>query len=113
MYKGYQTIAGRNQDPVRDIIWDVARKMFILTFVLNINGWLDLSISALKGLYEWAGGGTEFYKQLDELVNSFLIATKKVWTLFNGLDAIKGCLIFFIYASWFYRHYAFLCFCDN
>lgn len=95
MYKGYQTIAGRNKDPVRDIIWDVARKMFILTFILNINGWLDLSISALKGFYEWAGGGAEFYKQLDGLVDSFLDSTNAIWEKYDGFDVILACLIVF------------------
>lgn len=96
MYKGYQTIAGRAKDPIREIVWDVAKKMLILTFVLNVNGWLDLSISALEGFYEWAGGGTKFYAQLDELVDSFFKANDKVWhTDYVGVDAIVASFITF------------------
>lgn len=96
MYKGYQTIAGRAKDPIREIIWDVAKKMFILTFVLNVNGWLDLSISALEGFYEWAGGGATFYAQLDELVNSFLGCVEEIWKNFTGLTGtFKAVFIIF------------------
>lgn len=95
MYKGYQTIAGRAKDPIREIVWDVAKKMLILTFVLNVNGWLDLSISALKGFYEWAGGGTKFYTQLDELVNSFLDCVEKIWKNFTGFETLKAVFIIF------------------
>lgn len=102
MYKGYQTIAGRNQDPIRDIIWDIARKMFILTFILNVNGWLNLSIDALKGLYEWAGGGMEFYTQLDTLTDEFIKAVSKYWNSVSGLSfKIVFCVfvIFFLFLS--------------
>lgn len=95
MYKGYQTLAGKTQDPIRDLVWDIARKLMILTFVLNVNGWLTSSISALKGIYEWAGGGTGFYVRLDSVTSSFVEALIGVWDRFNGFDAIIGCFICF------------------
>lgn len=98
MYKGYQTIAGRAKDPIREIVWDVAKKMLILTFVLNVNGWLDLSISALKGFYEWAGGGVAFYEKLDKLVDAFFKTTNDIWKIdFDGVgtDGIVACFVIF------------------
>lgn len=93
MYQGYLTMAGKQQDPIRELVWDIARKMFILCFVLNINGWLDSSINALSAIYEWAGGGSVFYEKLDNLTNAFFEAIEKVWGKHNGLDAIIGCFI--------------------
>ena len=87
MFKGFQTIAGRNQDPIRDIIWDIGKKLFILTFILNVNGWLNLATSALDGFYEWAGGGAQFYKQLDGLTESFLKTITDIW---KGSSVLKG-----------------------
>lgn len=72
MYKGYQTLAGKAQDPIRDLVWDIARKLMILTFVMNVSGWLTASTSALSAIYEWAGGGKSFYAQLDKVTGSFI-----------------------------------------
>lgn len=88
MFKGFQTIAGRNQDPIRDIIWDIGKKLLILTFILNVNGWLNLATSALDGFYQWAGGGAQFYMQLDELTYSFAKSLKIVWDKASGFDVI-------------------------
>ena len=96
MYKGYETLAGRSQDPVRELIWDIARKLFILTFVLNINGWLSAAISALDGIYTWAGGGAQFYSRLDGVAGSFLDTLKKVWENLGIFEAIFVCLFMII-----------------
>lgn len=95
MYKGYQTLAGKAQDPIRDLVWDIARKLMILTFVMNVSGWLTASISALKGIYEWAGGGSGFYTRLDSITSTFMDVLVGVWNNHNGLDAIIGCFIVF------------------
>lgn len=87
MYKGYLVLAGRNQDPIRDLVWDIARKMFILTFVLNVNGWLDQSIQAINGFYEWAGGGTSLYTQMDKVAN---VVCSGVTALWNKNDIVFG-----------------------
>lgn len=95
MYQGYLTMAGKQQDPIRELVWDIARKMFILCFVLNVNGWLDSSIEALGAIYEWAGGGSVFYEKLDNLTNAFFKSINTIWGKHNGLDAIIGCFICF------------------
>lgn len=79
MYKGYQTLAGKAQDPIRDLVWDIARKLMILTFVMNVSGWLTASTSALSAIYEWAGGGKSFYAQLDKVTGSFIDTLIQVW----------------------------------
>ena len=43
MYKGFQTLAGRTQSPIRELVWDISKKLLIMMFVLNINGWFTQS----------------------------------------------------------------------
>lgn len=93
MYKGYETLAGRSQDPVRELIWDIARKLFILTFVLNINGWLSAAISALDAIYAWAGGGTQFYSRLDGVTGSFLDTLNKIWQSYGFSEIIEAAFV--------------------
>ncbi|PJP95536.1 conjugal transfer protein TrbL, partial [Campylobacter jejuni subsp. jejuni] len=67
MYKGYEVLMGRSQSPIRELTGDIVGKLVAITFALNLGGWLDLTISTMDGLYEWAGGGTQMYKTLDEM----------------------------------------------
>ncbi|MBN3183640.1 type IV secretion system protein [Pectobacterium brasiliense] len=64
-YRGYQTLAGKLQTPVEDVIWDVGRMLLIMTFVLNLDGWLDLAISAIKGLTDGVSGDDNVWVLLD------------------------------------------------
>ncbi|KHS91012.1 conjugal transfer protein TrbL [Pectobacterium brasiliense] len=64
-YRGYQTLAGKLQTPVEDVIWDVGRMLLIMTFVLNLDGWLDLAISAINGLTDGVSGDENVWVLLD------------------------------------------------
>ncbi|OBV30142.1 hypothetical protein BKN38_05245 [Helicobacter sp. CLO-3] len=79
MYKGYMVLAGKSQDPIRELVWDLGRKAFILSFAMGAGAWLNYSIEAVKGIYEWAGGGIGFYEKLDGLVDSVLSYMEVLW----------------------------------
>lgn len=79
MYKGYLVLAGKSQDPIRELVWDLGRKAFILSFVMGSGMWLYYSIDAIKAIYEWAGGGIDFYAKLDDLVNAVLDYIQILW----------------------------------
>ncbi|MEQ9866124.1 type IV secretion system protein [Pectobacterium aroidearum] len=64
-YRGYQTLAGKLHTPVEDVIWDVGRMLLIMTFVLNLDGWLDLAISAIHGLTDGVSGDDNVWVLLD------------------------------------------------
>ncbi|HEN3641784.1 TPA: type IV secretion system protein [Yersinia enterocolitica] len=64
-YRGYQTLAGKLQTPVEDLMWDVGRMLLIMTFVLNLDGWLDLAISAINGLTDGVSGDDNVWGLLD------------------------------------------------
>ncbi|HFD6683618.1 TPA: type IV secretion system protein [Providencia alcalifaciens] len=69
VFKGYQTLAGKLTEPVPEVIWDAARLFLILTFVLNLEGWLDISIAAINGLKEGVSGHDNVWALLDSLWN--------------------------------------------
>ncbi|MFS8293745.1 type IV secretion system protein [Enterobacter hormaechei] len=64
-YRGYQTLAGKLQTPVENVVWDVGRMLLIMTFVLNLDGWLDLAISAINGLTDGVSGDDNVWFLLD------------------------------------------------
>ncbi|TKX33268.1 type IV secretion system protein, partial [Campylobacter taeniopygiae] len=60
-------------------------KLCAITFALNLGGWLDLTISAMDGLYEWAGGGISLYKNLDEFGVYIAEINSVIWHKLSGL----------------------------
>lgn len=84
MYKGFEVLAGRSQSPIRELTWDIAGKLLAITFALNLGGWLDLAISAMDGIYEWAGGGTQMYANLDTMLINTIELADSIWTKTSG-----------------------------
>lgn len=64
-YRGYQTLGGKLQTPVEDVVWDVGRMLLITTFVLNRDGWLDAIITAIEGLKDGISGDDNVWALLD------------------------------------------------
>ncbi|WOA52118.1 type IV secretion system protein [Dickeya solani] len=65
LYRGYQTLGGKLQTPVEDVVWDVGRMLLITTFVLNLDGWLDISIAAIEGIKDGISGNDNIWALLD------------------------------------------------
>ncbi|MEL1119468.1 type IV secretion system protein [Campylobacter jejuni] len=85
MYKGYEVLMGTSQSPIRELTWDIAGKLLAITFALNIGGWLTLVINATDGIYEWAGGGTQMYKTLDEMYANTAQLANIIWAKSSGV----------------------------
>ncbi len=64
-YRGYQTLGGKLQTPVEDVVWDVGRMLLITTFVLNRDGWLNAIIVAIEGLKDGISGDDNVWALLD------------------------------------------------
>lgn len=77
MYKGFQTLAGRTQSPIKELVWDIAKKLLIMMFVLNINGYFTISKELCDAFYTWASGGQNFYGQLDIITEKYVEAANK------------------------------------
>jgi type IV secretion system protein VirB6 len=65
VYRGYQTLGGKLQTPVEDVVWDVGRMLLITTFVLNRDSWLDAVIAAIEGLKDGVSGDDNVWVLLD------------------------------------------------
>ena len=74
MYKGFQTLAGRTQSPIKELVWDISKKLLIMMFVLNINGWFTQSKELCDAFYNWASGGENFYGKLDTITDKYISA---------------------------------------
>ncbi|EMM6516296.1 type IV secretion system protein [Enterobacter ludwigii] len=67
IWRGYQTLAGKLSSPMEDVMWDLMRMAIILSFVANINGYLDGIIDAINGLKEGFSGSDNIWQLLDTL----------------------------------------------
>ncbi|MCR6580362.1 type IV secretion system protein [Campylobacter insulaenigrae] len=85
MYKGYEVLVGKSQSPIRELTWDIAGKLLAITFALNLGGWLTLVINGMDGIYEWAGGGTQMYQNLDEMFMNTSQLTDVIWVKTSGI----------------------------
>ncbi|HAK8439706.1 TPA: type IV secretion system protein [Salmonella enterica] len=67
IWRGYQTLGGKLQQPLEEVVWDTGRMLLIMMFVLNRGGWLDITISALNGLKDGFSGSDNVWQVLDTL----------------------------------------------
>jgi type IV secretion system protein VirB6 len=85
IFKGYQTLAGKLQKPIPDVVWDATRLFLILMFVINLGGWLDIAISAINGLKDGVSGNDNVWALLDSL----WIKAQELGTTLYGKDDSK------------------------
>lgn len=81
MWKGYQALAGKLVTPMEDMVWDIMRMVIILSFVANINGYLDSLISAINGIKEGFTGNGNTWQLLDSLWNKSKVLGKTLHDL--------------------------------
>lgn len=71
LVSGYRIFAGKLQRPVESIVWDLAKMSVILAFMLNIGGYLNLTIDALNGMRDGfasvSGKGDSPWAMLDSM----------------------------------------------
>lgn len=63
--KGYMVLAGKSDDPVKDLLFRLSLYAIIVAFATNAGGWLTLVNNAINGLNEWAGFGGSLFSKLD------------------------------------------------
>lgn len=70
LWVGYSTLAGKQQTPVPDLVWNLARFAIIISFITNAGGYLTSLSEALEGIKEGFSGGTSVWATLDTLWQS-------------------------------------------
>jgi len=66
LWYGYSVLARKQNTPVPDFIWNLARFALITTFITNFGGWLDSATSAIDGLKSTFAHGDP-YNWMDQL----------------------------------------------
>jgi type IV secretion system protein VirB6 len=70
LYSGYSTLAGKQQTPVPDLVWNLARFAMLITFITNAGGYLTALTDGLNGLKSGFTGDTSVWTALDTLWTS-------------------------------------------
>lgn len=78
-YKGYQTLAGQSQSPIKELVWDISKKLLIMMFVLNLGGWLTQVNDVCTDFYNWASGGENLYQKLDAVTDKYVESMGKFY----------------------------------
>lgn len=65
LFRGYQTLGGKLHKPVEDVMWDIARMLLIMMFVLNLGGWLDITAESIDALKDGLSGSDNIWSILD------------------------------------------------
>ncbi|MDY0196009.1 MAG: type IV secretion system protein [Sulfurovaceae bacterium] len=92
MIKGYMTLAGKSQDPIRELVWDISIKVIIMVFVLNIDGYLTLVIDAMNALHSWVGGGENLYAKLDALLAKTKVLADSLYDADTSIVPLSGAI---------------------
>ena len=66
MFKAYQSFAGKTNEPLRELIWDITIKMLVVGVALNLNGYLDTIKIGMENLQNIMSGNTNLYSALDD-----------------------------------------------
>lgn len=56
LWMGYQTLAGKVQTPIQDVVWNLAKMGIILAFIDNAGGYLTAALDAMQGLKDGLSG---------------------------------------------------------
>jgi type IV secretion system protein VirB6 len=68
MARGYMILAGKSDEPVKDLLWRLSLYGIILMFASNASGWFTLVTDAINDIGTWAQGDVSLYKQLDDMM---------------------------------------------
>lgn len=86
LVKGYMTLAGKLQEPMKDLLWEMTRAMVIVMFVTDSEGILTQAMAAIDGIkngFASIGGGSgDIWVDLD----SFWETAQKLGTTIHALD---------------------------
>lgn len=68
MARGYMVLAGKTEEPVKDLLWRLSIYGIILMFATNAGGWFTLVTESINNISAWAQGDVSLYKQLDDMM---------------------------------------------
>lgn len=101
--KGYLILAGKSNEPFKDLIYDSMIKMIIAIVIISPT-WISLVNNAIEGLSHWAAGNVDIYEKLDNATEVTLklvdIVSKKgptIFVTFHVVGFLIGVAILFFF----------------
>ncbi|MFW2579105.1 type IV secretion system protein [Aliarcobacter butzleri] len=65
--EAYQVMAGKSENPIRELVWKLASAMLIISVALNQDGFLDAIKLSFEELHYMMSGDMNLYAKLDRL----------------------------------------------
>jgi len=103
LFRGYMILAGKSQDPIKDLLFDFAIKAAVITIIFSPT-WITLISNAIDGLNSWASGSTSLFGRMDDLlkktfdVSSIMIDQDRsmvpIAGYFSAMILISGFVVF-------------------
>lgn len=84
LWAGYQTLAGKIQTPLQDVLWNLAKFGVLLGFINNTDSYMTLSISALTEIKSELSSSE--VKRLWADLDALLISTQSLGESLYGKD---------------------------
>lgn len=77
LYEGIRTLMGRTNKPIKNLVWSLLKKVFILCLIAGGDDWLKAIDSIIVEFYKLVGGidgdgGHVIAKKLDEITDLYL-----------------------------------------
>lgn len=96
IFKSFQYFAGKSNEPVRELVWDMSIKLLVIGVALNLNGYLDLIKVGMQNLHDIMSGDMNLYAQLDAKLDTTL---SLVEALFKRVDIFSPSSIKYAFSS--------------
>lgn len=92
LWVGYQTLAGKIQTPIQDLMWNLAKFAVILTFVNNVDGYLTAALDAAQGLKTGFGavGADNIWATLDMVWKKSQELGEMLYKMDDGFVPLTG-----------------------
>ncbi|PHN71060.1 conjugal transfer protein [Pseudomonas syringae] len=92
LWMGYQTLAGKIQTPMQDVLWNLAKMAVILAFIDNTGGYLDAALDAMHGLKDGLSGNQAggVWATLDKMWLQTQTLADSVFNIDDSFVPIKG-----------------------
>lgn len=87
---GYMVLAGKIQTPLQDMVWTLAKFGFILAFISNSGGYLDMVNESVSGVKNWFAGSDSVFGILDTKFHALFDLAQKIW---NDASGIKDSIL--------------------
>jgi type IV secretion system protein VirB6 len=84
MARGYMILAGKSQEPFKDMLFDATIKVIVIAVVFSPT-WISLISDTIDGLNSWASGSISLYSRMDEVFSSALELSNKLIDQDSGI----------------------------